>query len=69
MKTDYEFGYQDGKAGAYDKWYRYNREDEGKEYDLGIKASIMNGYEIKVFIEAHEVSPRANVSLIGLINE
>ena len=33
MKTDYEFGQRDAKVGVYDKWYRYNRRDDGRDYD------------------------------------
>lgn len=49
--TDFEYGYRDGKLGTYDKWYRYNRKDEGKEYDMGIKKAKGEGYEIKNFIK------------------
>lgn len=49
--TDFEYGYRDGKAGTYDKWYRYNRKDEGKEYDMGIQKAKGESYEIKNFIK------------------
>lgn len=49
--TDFEVGYRDGKLGMYDKWYRYNRKDEGKEYDIGIQKAKREGYEIKNFIK------------------
>lgn len=49
--TDFEYGYRDGKAGTYDKWYRYNRKDEGKEYDMGIQKAKGEGYEIKNYIK------------------
>jgi hypothetical protein len=33
--TDFERGRKEAKAGYYDKWYRYNRKDDGAEYDRG----------------------------------
>lgn len=35
IKYDYEKGMNDCKLGVYDKWYRYNRIDDGQAYDLG----------------------------------
>jgi len=38
--TDEKKGYQDRIAGYYDKWYRYNRNDDGEAYDKGcVKAA------------------------------
>lgn len=34
-KNDYEKGRIDCRAGIYDKFYRYNRTDDGQSYDLG----------------------------------
>ena len=34
---DIRFGYEARKVGYYDKWYRYNRADEGRAYDLGVR--------------------------------
>ena len=34
-KKDEAAGYRDRKAGYYDKWYRYNRDDNGAAYDKG----------------------------------
>ena len=34
---DILFGYRDRMVGYYDKWYRYNRADEGRAYDLGVR--------------------------------
>lgn len=34
-KKDYFAGANDCKNGIYDKWYRYNRKDDGRAYDLG----------------------------------
>lgn len=43
---DVEFGYRDRMVGYYDKWYRYNRADEGRAYDLGVRrAACTNGCE------------------------
>lgn len=30
-------GYNERGVGYYDKWYRYNRADEGRAYDLGVR--------------------------------
>lgn len=35
-KEDKEKGYTDRKNHSYDKWYRYNRKDNGKAYDSGV---------------------------------
>lgn len=32
---DYYKAVSDCKQGIYDKWYRYNRNDDGYSYDLG----------------------------------
>ncbi len=32
---DIRYGYEQRGIGYYDKWYRYNRADEGRAYDLG----------------------------------
>ena len=37
---DYARGYADRSAGYYDKWYRYNRQDDGAEYDRGCLDAI-----------------------------
>ena len=37
-ERDIEIGYRDRLAEYYDKWYRYNRKDEGKAYDKGASA-------------------------------
>ena len=31
VKADEKRGYNDRRAGFYDKWYRYNRDDDGAE--------------------------------------
>ena len=38
--TDEERGYKDRLAGFYDKWYRYNRLDDGAAYDVGCVKAI-----------------------------
>lgn len=32
---DYEAGKRDCKSGIYDKWYRYNADNDGMAYDIG----------------------------------
>lgn len=34
-KADYLIAKRDCKNSIYDKWYRYNRKDDGYAYDLG----------------------------------
>lgn len=50
-EKDFEAGYRDRKAHYYDKWYRYNREDEGKAYDDGVQACVKESHDIKWFLE------------------
>lgn len=40
MKSDFEYGMRDAKIGIYDKWYRYNRSDDGAEYDAGHRIAM-----------------------------
>lgn len=37
VTRDIEKGYADRMVGYYDKWYRYNRIDNGKAYDKGVE--------------------------------
>lgn len=48
---DAYFGFKDAEAGYYDKWYRYNRADEGKRYDEGVLEAIRQGAVIEHYIE------------------
>ena len=41
--TDQERGFKDRLAGFYDKWYRYNREDDGAKYDQGVVRAVNTG--------------------------
>lgn len=34
-EKDYRVGERHCMQGLYDKWYRYNRDDDGEAYDLG----------------------------------
>ena len=34
---DIKYGYEERAVGYYDKWYRYNRADEGRAYDMGVR--------------------------------
>lgn len=43
MIADFKQGLIDAKAGIYDKFYRYNREDDGLDYDRGWKAAVITG--------------------------
>jgi len=38
--SDWAAGRRDAAGGYYDKWYRYNRLDEGAAYDAGHKTLI-----------------------------
>ena len=51
--NDIEAGQRDGKTGVYDKWYRYNRADDGEAYDIGIALAMKHGAEIEHFIEVN----------------
>jgi hypothetical protein len=37
---DIEKGYADRMVGYYDKWYRYNRADNGRAYDKGVELAM-----------------------------
>ena len=41
--NDFILGYKDRMNGYYDKWYRYNRADDGAEYDRGCVQAIDDG--------------------------
>jgi len=41
--TDETRGYKDRLAGYYDKWYRYNRADDGAAYDRGCVRAVDTG--------------------------
>jgi hypothetical protein len=36
--NDFNAGRADKKAGYYDKWYRWNRKDDGQAYDAGFNS-------------------------------
>ena len=38
---DEKAGYRDRMAGYYDKWYRYNRSDDGAAYDRGVHRAAL----------------------------
>lgn len=42
-KKDEEAGYNDRVNGYYDKWYRYNRRDNGAAYDRGCVKAVDGG--------------------------
>ena len=37
---DHLMGKKDRLSGYYDKWYRWNRADDGRAYDAGVKEAI-----------------------------
>lgn len=41
-KKDIKRGYDERMVGYYDKWYRYNHSDEGRAYDMGVRAATTN---------------------------
>ena len=42
-ERDFEAGRRDRMAGYYDKWYRYNRVDDGAAYDAGVVSAVNSG--------------------------
>jgi len=42
-KKDEKRGYSDRKAGFCDKWFRYNRQDDGAAYDRGCLRAVDSG--------------------------
>jgi len=55
-KKDEQRGYKDRLAGFYDKWYRYNRDDDGAAYDRGCTRAVDSGKcpDHFTFIEANQ---------------
>ena len=49
--NDFIAGQKDRKSGYYDKWYRYNREDDGAAYDSGSNSTFCKKKEGIVIIE------------------
>ena len=43
LTGDEKRGYSDRIAGFYDKWFRYNRNDEGAAYDRGCVRAVNTG--------------------------
>lgn len=55
-RKDYKAGIADCQAGQYDKWYRYNRADNGAAYDAGWQeANADIQLETVRFIGAEEI--------------
>lgn len=52
-ECDFIKGVKDALNGIYDKFYRYTRDDEGREYDHGIRWALDNVSEVVIneFIE------------------
>ena len=49
---DFISGQKDKESGYYDKWYRWNRKDDGRAYDMGFN-SIEFTKEIKIIECVH----------------
>ena len=60
---DYRHGYEDRQNHVYDKWYRYNRRDNGKAYDAGSTAYVLEDHSDKWIEEDQE-----NFNLIECIH-
>jgi hypothetical protein len=52
---DFENGQKDKKAGYYDKWYRWNRKDDGKAYDDGFNSVSTDALEINIIECMHNM--------------
>lgn len=69
-EDDIKYGYKDRMAGVYDKWYRYNRKDNGRLYDLGqrLASKEKNAPEHVQFIEVmHDAKVADNIAIKGVI--
>ena len=53
QKKDEQRGYSDRMAHCYDKWYRYNRSDNGAAYDRGVVRCV-NEKHSKKWLEEDE---------------
>ena len=53
-EADRKRGYEDRKAHVYDKWYRYNRFDDGKAYDEGCVRCVNEKHSAKWFKDDEE---------------
>lgn len=47
-ERDIKAGANDAKAGYYDKWYRWNRSDDGAAYDEGWKSAFDGLKDIQI---------------------
>lgn len=48
---DYEAGKRDCLAGIFDKWYRYNRPNDGQEYECGwVEQNKVTQNEVVTFL-------------------
>jgi len=43
LTNDEQRGYNDRLAGFYDKWFRYNRQDDGAAYNRGCARAVDSG--------------------------
>lgn len=51
QEQDEQKGYADRKAHYYDKWYRYNRSDDGAAYDRGVIRCVNEKHSAKWLAE------------------
>lgn len=47
QRKDEQIGYEDRNHHYYDKWYRYNRSDEGAAYDRGVSRCVAENKSAK----------------------
>ena len=52
IKNDFEAGRKDHNAGYYDKWYRWNRKDNGRAYDDGFNS--VAGKPVQIIEAMHD---------------
>ena len=52
IKNDFESGRKDHNAGYYDKWYRWNRKDNGRAYDDGFNS--VAGKPVQIIEAMHD---------------
>lgn len=61
IANDFSAGKRDRAAGYYDKWYRWNRKDDGRAYDEGFN-SISNDKDINIIECMHSMEHELTLS-------
>ncbi len=59
IKNDFESGRKDHNAGYYDKWYRWNRKDNGRAYDDGFNS--VAGKPVQIIEAMHDSKTKDKV--------